>query len=277
MNTFSILRFSPDPEDVEYINVAIRLESGRVVYDPAFPKLRCIAPGYDTSSLKFYLDSLHEDFAHANMDTFCELLKAQSSQFVATKPRVFHAVLSEDAIKDLQHRYLQRRRLPSERHDAEQHVEAQLDALLGGMHIPTDNMLRRAGPAKFLSPDVVREVNPDGFHISRVLSGQSKLVLIDAINLHLRQKDYIDRRARDIAYASYRISEIKGAIEAIEKRTPRRAVVVFGSEYASEDPRLQFALDSAILRSDYVVDAARPDKNFVKDAVEASHQFRWWT
>jgi hypothetical protein len=102
MNTkFSILRFSPDPEEVEYVNVAIWIEPRHMVYDPEFPKLRCVAPGYDTTILKFYLDDLHESASGS-----IESLMSKSSQFVVTTPKSLRAEMSEATVKELQRRYL---------------------------------------------------------------------------------------------------------------------------------------------------------------------------
>ena len=49
---YSIVRFSPNPEEIERVGVAIYLWSTKqLVYDEAFPRLHCLAPGFSRRML----------------------------------------------------------------------------------------------------------------------------------------------------------------------------------------------------------------------------------
>ena len=54
---YQVVRFWPDPEVVEPVNVALFVASDRnwLVYDETFPKLSCVAPKFDRGLLDLYL------------------------------------------------------------------------------------------------------------------------------------------------------------------------------------------------------------------------------
>lgn len=93
--TFSIIRFSPNPEEIEYINIAILLqdeEQQKIIYDPAFPRIRNFLPNLDIN-----LNSLMRDFK-----------KTETSQIQILNSRNLVDKINPTIEKILISRYLQK-------------------------------------------------------------------------------------------------------------------------------------------------------------------------
>src|SRR5664280_950269 len=61
---YHLLYYQPNPEDGERVCVGIVATKGRdteLLYDPSFPKLRCIAPDIRPELVKIYLEDLYEE------------------------------------------------------------------------------------------------------------------------------------------------------------------------------------------------------------------------
>ena len=71
--SFSVVRFSPNPEEVEFMNVGLLLWSGgqhQLLYHPSFPKLECVAPDMRPATIERYLPNTS---VYARANTIAEL------------------------------------------------------------------------------------------------------------------------------------------------------------------------------------------------------------
>ena len=85
---YQIVRFSPDPEVTEPVNVALFVSNGRnsLLYDETFPKLTCVAPKFDRGLLEMYLKHLSVAVEEAGNEG-ARLISSASAQFSLTEPR----------------------------------------------------------------------------------------------------------------------------------------------------------------------------------------------
>lgn len=81
----TIIRFSPKPELIEHVNVALLVTrcymSGerdtRLVYDPKFPLLTCAVPEFNPELMRVHLESLSSQFEGDDSDDFIATLYPQ--------------------------------------------------------------------------------------------------------------------------------------------------------------------------------------------------------
>ena len=111
-SAYSVVRFSPCPEQIEYVNVALMLfgSEPEVRFDPDFPRLHCIEPGFDRVLLAEYLRALPRRIAAASPDMVCNAVARISGQLELLPLRDFLEQPTEAHIERLFGRYLASRR-----------------------------------------------------------------------------------------------------------------------------------------------------------------------
>lgn len=254
-DAFSIVRFSPDPEEVEYINVALLIWSGStnsLVMDESFPKLSCMAPGFSASLMRDYLRAIHRKVCNSSVELAGREMQSYNSQFLAIGPRAIAGEFSESMIDILKHRYLTKPRAQRSTELAERHVARlgiRIDGVLGRMSIAPDHVLRRAAPSRFLSPDVALALG-NHMRISRVINGDTSLIAIEALDLS--DEHGIRMKAERFAYNYFRLGKISELLSRVEGRDLLRTTLTFGQPRGES---AAFALEQARLNSDVVAPA----------------------
>jgi hypothetical protein len=271
---FSILRFTPDPEEVEPANVALVLWNGvaRIVYDDSFPRLSCLAPWVDKDSLCFLLEDLQKEIASADPRTAADALG--SVQFSLSATKQVADLGRGDTDRLLLDRYLRTSRGRREKTSRTQRiVESRLDRFLAEMKVSSVDLMKGVSPKRFLSPEALARVGGNGFRVSRVIKSSRHLVLLDAVPLDLRPVRRVEARAQRIASAYYRLGKSKADIARIDGRDLTRTTILFGMSVrvdAAVSGKLDFARHMLQEESDVVVDADAPEPSFQERLHEAT-------
>lgn len=79
---FHVVRFAPNPETTEFVNVALLFvdDSVRLVKDVQFERLQCIAPRFNTRILQFWLDELEQNLRSVRAEEVPYFLESLTSQ-----------------------------------------------------------------------------------------------------------------------------------------------------------------------------------------------------
>jgi hypothetical protein len=261
---FTLVRFTPDPEEVEPVNVAGIVWDRRVrlVVEEGFPRLACVAPHFDRDVLRFYLEG------------FIERLQDQpvpggpvfplSSQFQVLPPRRFDQSRGVDVDELLRSRFLRRARraAPEILHASSEPVESELDTFLTTLHVPMADLRRRAPPPHFLSAGVASHLRTNGLRFTRVIDGRHHLVVMEGINLSATVTK-VEQRAQRIAAGYFQLGKVKDWIARLEKRRLYLAAVVFGRNPTTlEDVHVEFAQEIVRRECDTLVDPQNPPQEF---------------
>jgi len=275
---FSLLRFTPDPEEVESTNVALVLWGGaspHLLFDPEFPRLHCLAPGTDAEQLLVWMRHLEQLLSRTDSEHAVKMVGRASAQFALSEPRQLGVTMTPKVTQTLIARYLKRPTTPREARDAVTiRIEARLDQLLTGrFHVPHPDLKRRASPSQFLGPESYARLAGNGFTVSRVIDGRAHLVLIDSVPLDA-QVGKVEQRAQKIASAFFRLGKIRADIQLFERRSLYRATVLFGeAPKDTESGRIEYARQMLARESEEVVDAENPSSHFGEILRQATMDF----
>lgn len=256
MNTcYRILKFSPAPEFLDPINVALIISNGRtsVYYDKTFRRLRGVAPSIDIDSMDFLVHELNQEIADKPIESIDEQILATSSQMSLSEVRPLLTDLNESVVNSLIASYLLPvgKRLSIRQSPEEHYVDTYLhDFLQKQIRVDTSKLLKRALLTEFLSSPSIDLMGRNGMRIRRVFPGRRGIILVDAINLELTSRRYLDWQADNIAYAYYRVGKFRPQLEGIEHRFIRRASVVFGMDKIGQNPHFEYHVEKLRRDSD---------------------------
>ena len=273
-SSFSVVRFSPDPEEVEYVNVAVLVWFGsyELVIDRRFPKLNCVASGVSARLLREQIEYITQLLADVHPERLPEKARAMSAQFEVSKPRELvlqppHSV--DERVRELlRKRYLAKPRATHT--DASETIDVRtatlVERFMGGLAIPTNKLLKRATPEEFLPLAVARKLT-DTMKVTRVINGAQDLVLLEGLDLAKFPAAYAQQRAEQVAYNYYRLGKLRDELRQLATRQMHRAVLVFGE---AMNEKTEFAIELVKRDSDYVVATDRPPSTFVALAKRAA-------
>lgn len=268
---YSVIRYSPSPEVIEHVNVALVFwghPKPRVVFDPQFPRLNCLAPGVDSAFLEFYLRDLKDRLVDPSNH------QMHSAQFELSKPRQITDPVGSDLEKTLRAKFLHRRPLSAATgaQTKTEYVDTALhEFLVKQVGVAERDIKRRAIPADFLSAAVVeRHFSENGVSVSRVLVGARSLVVADSVNRWLRSIRQIEQRASRIGLAFFRLGKAREDILRIDGRQLHRAIVFFGKPRPGTAARLEYVEETLKRDADYPVEAGNPTREFIEIARRAT-------
>lgn len=250
---FRVVRFSPVPEVTEHINVALLVvaDRPRLLVDVEFQKLGCVAPQFDATMLRFWLESIQEELrriAPANAATF---LATVSSQFALGEPQVLVRSLDQKLETRLIDLYLRRHRASPQQKGDRQQIESLLDTALKALELDPSRFLKRARPDQFLSSESRKILQTEEIQFARVLNGRNGLVLMDGINLHAN-KAHLCQRTSKVGASFFVVGQKKQPLEVSEGRKIIRAAFVFDG-VVETDPEVQYAVAQLQQHSDVFV------------------------
>jgi hypothetical protein len=227
---YCILRFSPRPEDVEFMNVAVLFSDDKVgpIYGASFSKLACVHAGFSAKHLGQYVDFVASELRqHENFEAGLKAVVQSSAQLCHTRVRTLHCEPTKDALALLKKMYLDHAPRTRTRQTFHRHrVEKALDSILR----PILPQTFRAAPARtrdFLNHRVQAKL-PHDFTVPRVISLESVLVLLDGVHLESALQS-IQHRTFQIMANYKAMGEVRRMIEDIEQRTVHLGTVVAGN------------------------------------------------
>jgi hypothetical protein len=247
---YCVLRFSPRPEDVEFMNVALLFSDERLgpVYGATFPKLACVDAGYNGKMLAEYIEHVAVQVrAHRTFEEGLKAIALSSSQLIHTRVRALQAEPTKELIATLKKAYLDHAppRARRQQLQARHRVEKALDRILRPI-LPNTFRPARARTRDFLDPRVVAKL-PHDFAVPRVIDVESVLVLLDGVHLESGLSSLQHRTFQIMAnYKAMR--ELRHMIQDIENRPVHLGTVIAGNP--ANDERAEPA-DAISLLRDY--------------------------
>ncbi|MDR3378522.1 MAG: hypothetical protein P4M10_07540 [Verrucomicrobiae bacterium] len=253
---YRVVRYSPAPEFVEPVNVALLLvdEHARLLRDDRFPKLECVSGETDVGLLSFWLEEIEEEIRRSNPEDAHLVLTGRTSQIALGDPREIVGGISDDVEQMLIDSYLRKSRRVRAAESQRQYIDTLLDVLLKEkVHVSPKPFLKRATPQQFLSDEARKRLQSNGFTISRVLNAPHGLVLLDGLNLGASEAA-AGNRAQEIGYAFDAMESVRKYLREAESKDLLRASVIFHGERMEANPRLGYAVRSLKRDSDLVID-----------------------
>lgn len=270
MQNFGVLRFSPTPEILEPRNVALVLahnRGSRLEFDPAFPRLRCAAPGLDLSGLVRTLEWLSSELVTRPVPDALLHLVRLNRKFSFDGP-YRTASAHGPQLHTLRTTYLDHPRAGTVdgRELVARAFEQRLNHyILDQMAVPAAMMYRRPRPERFLvsakAQALAKKVN-----WSRVVSGSAGAVSFLPVDVSG------PRFADQLSRAAFAASIVQQAKRFESGRRLLSAILVIGSERLEEGSsraeRVMFSLEDTRARADFM---ARPgvDDSALRGAVRS--------
>jgi hypothetical protein len=263
-NHYRLVKFSPVPECVEPVNVAVLLvdRSPRIVTDFKFQKLGCVAPFFNKSVLEFWIKELSEELSGLNAtdgERVSNIITSRTSQIKLGAPNF----VSRDFTKAIEDRlinvYLKRQdSLPKISEEHIQYVDTLIDDAIDRSSLVFGEVLKRAKPTRFLSSRSLALLPTSTVKFSRVINSPKSLILVDGLNLAVTNRAQLRQRAAEIDFGFYAFSGIKGEVEEIEGKELTRASFVFNAP-AFPDAETQHVIRLLTQDSDIKIDASDRD------------------
>jgi hypothetical protein len=263
--TYRLVYFQPDPEDGERVCVALLFNARREVellYDPEFPKLRCLAPHLDPSLVRVYLDDMAESAKRGSSDVE-SLIKRHAPQLVTSEARRCAWPLSNSARS-----YLIRRFLTKERHlvgklskaavkeDKIDPVKARIRDLVLRVARERIEDVREDASSQWVLGRSLPYIAPVAF----ALRTPRVVVLIDGVDLSVLTPRGALSRVNKVAHTFWQYGRVQQM--GVDKTPPRRiGVVLNGAVDPSTSYREthDFALHQFTNEADLAVDANSVD------------------
>ncbi len=268
---YSLIRFSPVPEDVEPVNVAVVVwgPPPRVLFDERFPRLGSITPDFDAHLLRLFLQDLPAQIADGDRSG---LLRATSQIQVTTRRRLLPPLTTEAEVF-LRKRYLSRaagRTLVKAKAEREA-VEMGLDRFLRiQLEVARPEIHVRMRPADFLPRELVeRHIPEDGLRVARVITGRSLVLAIDGVDRRMTL-GFAEKRAMTIGATFFALGGLQQELLEKYRRRLRRAVVFFGRAPEHHSPRLEYLEETLRRESDLSCEAGQPSADLLQAARDAT-------
>lgn len=253
---FSVVSFSPDPEEVEHVHVALLFSERQwgMVFDPRFPKLTCIAPRFDPGLIQGYLQDFANDTASRPFAEVPALLSGRSSQFRASEPRALITDLTPSLVELLKTKYLAKAPHSHARGKLRNvRVELLLNGFLSERDIARVNVLRKPKPSDFLSGAATRLLADPKLRLVRVINGPADIVVLDGLDLQAPVGN-LRTRAVKISYSYFEMKKIADEVARADGKKLHLASLLFNHSALNSEKR------------QHVVDVVRNYSDFIEDA-----------
>lgn len=257
---YRLLQFSPVPEFVEPVNVALIVDDGRtrILYDKDFRRLRCVVPDFNTKTLCYMLDYLDSNVATMESEFITAYIANQSAQFSLSEIHPLETVPDKTILGALTDSYLRRFRTDLEGKDkaSSGYIESSLSRLLlEDVGVSESRLRKRAKPSTFLRTNRAKNVfRKSNISVKRVLDGDRGIVLIDGIDLAKGNAKHLGDRTSSIAHAFFMFDKHRQEIERAEQRHVSRAAVVFNIACRADDSHYDYFVNQLERDSDILVD-----------------------
>jgi hypothetical protein len=254
---YRLIYFQPNPEDGERVSVALLFQANgdvELLYDPHFPKLKCLAPHVDLGLIRLYLDDMTDRLKRqpSNVDS---IVGGQTAQLVASEIRKVSWPLSNE-----ERVYLMKRFLSKEGHlwssndlaktEKSDQIKEHLKALLERAKIGKEELRENASPEWILGRKVPR-IKP----VALALRKKNGVLLIDGVDLSVLGTKGTLSRVSKVAYTFFQYGRLRQL--SFDRPELKRIGVVLngvsdpGSEYRDTH---DFALREFTQEADLAVD-----------------------
>jgi hypothetical protein len=289
VGTYRLMFLQPDPEDGDRVCVGVLLQEGHscvVLYDKRFPKVRCIAPGFEPELVKFYLDDLASTLRRNSTDDLALTLRRYAPQLVASEERSILLPVTETTKMRLLERFVMPRSesrtavLESSSASARQGKQfaERLRLFVGEYVRPTEAAILQNADPKDIFGRAFPNVRPVAISVKK----GGRIMLIDGVDLQTMKGKRAIERANQVAYTFWQYGRARSADSSLLWQTPsaglveglegftRIGVVLNGSPRRS--PQYYVAHDYALHQfqkeADLAIDAAsREDTEKLKAAL----------
>lgn len=109
-HSFRIVRYSPAPEFIEPVNIALLIidQHPRILHDDSFSKLSCAVPRCSHSAIRFWLDELRERVSICRPNEAHLAVTSGSSQMQVSESKALPSPLTKTTEGHLVELYLKR-------------------------------------------------------------------------------------------------------------------------------------------------------------------------
>lgn len=250
----SVLRFSPDPEQTEYINVALLFENGKtnLIYEPNFSRLTQLIPTFDIKLLAYYLQDIQARISLGSFPHAMRLITQESSQFICTAPQSLLPPVSKEIIQTLKRKYLERPKLGPSSQKRFRVENSLTKYLTQNLDIAQEWIISGASPKNFMSSDVAAKLGSNGIHIAKAVKTQHHILLVDGIDCKANKIESIENRGQKIASSYYRLGRIRKDIQSAGQEL-KRISVLLNKPLANGNDRLEFVIKMLTNESDELI------------------------
>lgn len=254
---FRVVRFSPAPEYIESVNVALLIidSNPRLVSDSQFEKLSCIAPSFDPSVLQVWLDCVSDELRTIPPAEIPIALTSKTAQIQMGKEHYLERDVPQELEQRLIRTYLKKAHRGNKQSEEHlRYVDSLISDLIGNTALMLGELLKRAKPDSFLRPSSAALLSVRNVKFSRVIVAPKALILMDGLNLAVASRAQLKQRAFEIDFGFFAFGEVKQKIESLEEKEILRTSFVFNAP--SELDKETHALIDLLKRdSDLSVDA----------------------
>ncbi len=255
---FRVVRFSPVPECVEAVNVAVLILDShpRLVSDFQFEKLACVAPSFNPEALRVWLESAAEEIKAGSIDDITQRLTARTAQIELSRQHFIGRDVPRDLEENLIDVFLKKqRRLTKQSEPHIHYVETLIQAMIEPANIQSGRVLKRAKPENFLRSESLKLLTTPSIRFARVIDSPRSLVIMDGLNLAVTSRSQLRQRASEIGIGFYSFGDAKREIENIEQKKIVRTAFVFNRP-TDIDTELAYYIEQVSRESDVRVDSS---------------------
>jgi hypothetical protein len=262
--SYRIVYFEPNPEDGDRVAIALLFTANNdtdVLYDPLFPKLKCLAPHVDSDIIRFQLDHMSGRLRDRSVDreTF---VAQQAPQFTTSRQRKVTWPLSNEARMRLVRRFLSKEgsAYPAEVEAMEKAervdpVQVQLRRILHDITPRVEAWQENAKPEWVIGEKVAR-IRP----VAMALRTGNQTTIIDGVDLSIMKPRTAVARVGHVAYTFFQYGRL-AQMDFSRHRLRKIGVVLNG--IASPKPSYRdahdFALQEFTQEADKAIDAGTPE------------------
>jgi hypothetical protein len=277
IENYSLLFFQPDPEGGERVCIGILAGAGKameLLYDPNFPKLRCIAPRVDVGVLHVYMEELLEQAQKKPAELESVLLKF-TPQLISSEKRKIRWPLTEKTRALLIDRFLRTSpemahsesslSVPEAKEQREEilrnHIRGFVEQVSRGAGL---DIVQGAGTKDIIGRKI-QNVRP----IAIAIKKQKETILIDGVDLRIISPASAVNRVAKVVHTFWQYGNIER--ENLDFNVPIRRVGVVLNGMANPSVPYKdahdFALNQFDKESDLSVDASSESDKSKLDAL----------
>jgi hypothetical protein len=262
--SYRLVYFQPDPEDGERVSVALLYTANGdadVLYDPAFSKLKCLAPDIDPDIVKMYLEELKTSLRArgADVDT---LARQYAPHLTTSEKRKLSWPLTDELRVHLLQRFLRKGEYALTKQEAKAHktnqIKEHLRLLINRTATTSVSLKEDAKPDWVVGAKIRRKINTVAFALRK----ENGVVLIDGVDLSVMKPKAAASRVGSVAYTFLQYGRVR-QMGFFDRQVLRRVGIVMNGATNPNQPDYSDIHDFAVQEfkrdADLVVDTASPD------------------
>jgi hypothetical protein len=260
--SYRIVYFQPNPEDGDRVSVALLFTANNdvdILYDHAFPKLKCLAPHIDPDIIRYQLDYLATGLRERGADQN-SLVAQQAPQLTTSEPRKVAWPLTNQVRMRLVRRFLSKEGYVSSTEAAERRekvdpVQIHLRQLLSDVTPRLEEWRENAKPEWVIGEKVSR-IRP----VALALRKNQTVVIVDGVDLSAMTTQSAVTRVGKVAYTFFQYGRVT-QMDFARRSLRRIGVVLNGATRPGRAYRdtHDFAMQEFSQEADLAIDAGSPE------------------